>query len=74
MDDKAALRPRGICYRQCGASCLNVILQLLCVVVFCVGALWATAAILEALQLIQVSTVPPGLKYVPYLHQDGRVY
>ena len=74
MDVSANMKPSGIFYRQCGASCLNVFVQLVCVVVFCVGALWATAAALEALHLVDVSTVPPGLKYVPYLHHDGRIY
>lgn len=74
MADDGALKPSGVCQRQCGASCLNVCVQLLCIVVFFACALWATAAALEVLQLIDVSTIPPGLKYVPFLHQDGRFY
>ncbi|MBE34462.1 MAG: hypothetical protein CMI16_02695 [Opitutaceae bacterium] len=74
MADAENLKPSSICYRQFGASCLNVVVQLIYVVIFCVFALWATAAALEVLHLIDVSTVPPGLKYVPYLHHDGNVY
>ena len=64
----------AICYRQCGSSCLSVVVQLIGVVVFVAGSVWLTAAVLELLHLIDVSTVPPGLKYVPFVHKDGRFY
>lgn len=64
----------GLCLRQCGATCTSVVFQLICAVIFLGGCVFAVGLLLETTRVVGVTTVPPGLKYVPFRHDDGRFY
>jgi hypothetical protein len=66
--------PTTICIRQFGGSCLSVGVQVLVAVVFIGVCVYAAAVALEAFEVVGISTIPPGLKYVPYRHEDGLIY
>ena len=53
---------------------MSVGVQVLVAVVFIVACVYLAAVALEAFEVVGISTVPPGLKYVPYRHDDGLVY
>ena len=74
MEQMGKSDPKDICVRRLAASCLNVVVQLLCAVMFCLGALWLVAVGLEFFNSFGISTIPPGLAYAEYRHADGRVY
>lgn len=62
--DAPARRPSSsACQRQCGATFLSVLVQLLASVVFVVLGLWAGSLALETTRIVGVTTVPPGLLY-----------
>ena len=63
-----------VCIRQCGGSLLGVLFQVIVAGVFIVACVYLTALALEAFEVVGISTIPPGLKYVPYRHSDGLVY
>lgn len=55
----------GACVRVVGASCLSVLLQLVCVAVLFVGSFFSVAYALEVVEVGGISTIPPGIKYAP---------
>jgi hypothetical protein len=60
--------------QKCALGCFSCSWQLLVAIAFVVGCLALVAVALEALDIIDISGVPPGLAYVPFRHQDGTVY
>lgn len=64
----------GLCIRQCGATFTSVVFQLLCAVIFLCVCVFAVGLMLEATRITGVTTIPPGLAYVPFRHDDGRFY
>jgi hypothetical protein len=64
----------GLCIRQCGATAVSVLAQLVCAAVFLVTCFFVVGWGLELTRVVGVTTVPPGLKYAPFLHDDGRFY
>ena len=64
----------GLCIRQCGATFTSIVFQLICAVIFLVVCIFSVGLLLEATRVVGVTTVPPGLAYVPFRHDDGRFY
>ena len=58
--------------RQCQAACISIVAQCLCVLVLVIASLYLGALILEPLNLIGITTVPPGVLYVPYTDPNDR--
>lgn len=56
--------------KECAISGASVVLQLVVAVAFFATSLWAASLLLEPLQLIGITTVPPGIAYVDY---DARL-
>jgi hypothetical protein len=63
-----------VCIRQCGGSCLSVAFQVLTALVFIGFCAYLTAVFLESLNIVGISTIPPGINYVPFRHADGQFY
>lgn len=59
-----------ICAKECARSVVSVVLQVVVLVVFFFVCAWAASLLLEPLQLIGITTVPPGIAYVGY---DARL-
>ena len=50
--------------RQGSYVCLGICVQVLCLAVFVVGALWGTAAVLEFTHLLGVDELPGGVSHM----------
>ena len=53
----------GAIERQCGVSALSLVFQFLFALVIIVVAFYGAYLVLETLNLIGLSTVPPGLRF-----------
>ena len=55
---------------ECAASVrlgiVNCVLQAIVAVAFVIVCLWAGSIVLEPLNVVGITTVPPGIKYVDY--------
>ena len=54
------------CARQCQISTLSLVLQVFVAILFVLVCMWAASLLLEPLNLIGITTVPPGIRYVDY--------
>ena len=52
--------------KECAISSASVAFQLIVAVAFFVSCMWAASLLLEPLQLIGITTVPPSIAYVDY--------
>ena len=59
-----------VCAAECSRSVASVVLQGLLAIAFFATCLWAASLLLEPLQVIGITTVPPGIAYVDY---DARL-
>ena len=66
QSDQAKNRASGACYRQCGASCTSSALQIVVAIIFLVFLVWVASLSLEWVNLIGISSVPPGVRHLPY--------
>ena len=58
--------------RQCQASLTSIVAQCLCVLVLIVLSVYLAMLLLEPLNLVGITTVPPGVLYVPYADPSSR--
>jgi hypothetical protein len=56
--------------RQCCLSCLSIACQVVIAVAFFLLAFYAASLILRPLQLVGISSIPPGIAYYDY--RQGR--
>lgn len=72
--DKAASQKSiggAACLRHCGTSCGSVLFQSVCACVAIACAFWVGFIVLSSLEIIGISSLPPGIKYG---HKVGDVY
>lgn len=50
----------------CNQTILSLLWQLVGAIVFILLALWFASVLLEPLRILGITTIPPGIKYVPY--------
>lgn len=50
----------------CNQNILSLLGQVVLAIVFVLGALWFASVLLEPLRILGITTIPPGIKYVPY--------
>ena len=58
--------------RNLQASCVSIFFQLLCSCALIATALWLASLVLEPLNLVGITTVPPGIMYVSYADPNER--
>lgn len=51
------------CIRHCGTSCASVLFQSICAIIAILGAVWIGFVALSWLEIIGISSLPPGVKY-----------
>lgn len=51
------------CIRHCGTSCASVLFQSICAIIAILGAIWIGFVALSWLEIIGISSLPPGVKY-----------
>jgi hypothetical protein len=51
------------CIRHCGTSCASVLFQSICACIAILGAIWIGFVALSWLEIIGISSLPPGVKY-----------
>jgi hypothetical protein len=74
MEERKKRSVGALLAQKCALGCVSCSWQLLVAIGFVVGCLMLVAVALEALDIINISGVPPGLAYVPFRHQDGTIY
>mgnify|MGYP001398175363 FL=1 len=54
------------CARAVRRSCVVFVLQLSVAFAFVLVSLWAASLVLELTPIVGITTVPPGIAFVPY--------